>query len=95
MSKPRDVYTAKMKRQLDELNANIDKLEAKATEAKEEVRAAYKAELAKARHESKLAMAKFEQMKLAGEESWDKMVAEMEKIRDAFVHSFAYFKSQI
>jgi len=31
----------------------------------------------------------------AGEDSWDKMVAETEKVRDAFIHSFSYFKSQV
>ena len=51
--------------------------------------------MVKVRHESKLAMAKLDEMKVAGEESWDKMVAEMDKIRDAFIHSFHYFKSQI
>jgi len=95
MTTTRDAYTAKMKHQLDELNSRIDTLQAKAHEAREDMRAAYQTDLAKARHESKLAMAKFEEMKLAGEESWDKMVAEMEKIRDAFVHSFRYFKSQV
>ena len=94
MSK-RDEYTAKLKNQLDELNANMDALEAKAAEAKADVRDAYKAEMTKMRHQSKLAVSKYEELKDAGEESWDKMVAETEKIRDAFVHSFNYFKSQV
>ena len=38
---------------------------------------------------------KLDELKAAGEDSWDALVAEMEKIRDAFVHSFKYFKSQI
>ena len=50
---------------------------------------------AKLRQQSDLAVAKLEELKTAGEDSWEKMVAEMEKIRDAFVHSFSYFKSQI
>ena len=95
MSVKRDEFIAKMKSHLDELNLKIDALEARAHEAKEEARQAYRAELAKARHESKLAQSKFEEMKAAGEESWDRMVREMEKVRDAFVHSFRYFKSQL
>ena len=95
MSTTREDYTAKMKQQLDDLNITIDALEAKASEAKAEARELYRAELVKVRHESKLAMAKLDEMKVAGEESWDKMVAEMDKIRDAFIHSFHYFKSQI
>ena len=95
MSTTRDEYTTKMKLQLDELNRNIDTLEAKVNEAKEDVRQKYREELVKARRESKLAMDKFGELKTAGEESWDKMMAEMEKIRDAFVRSFQYFKSQV
>jgi len=34
----RDVYIAKMKLQLDELNANMSRLEANAAEAKEDAR---------------------------------------------------------
>ncbi len=91
----RDEYTAKLKMQLDELNGKMDTLELKAKEAKEDARDAYKAEMAKLRHQSKLAGDKLEEMKAATEDGWEKMVAEMEKVRDAFVHSFSYFKSQI
>jgi len=41
MSK-RDAYVAKMKHQLDELNAKMSDLEAKATVAKEDAREKYK-----------------------------------------------------
>ncbi len=34
-------------------------------------------------------------MQASTESAWDGMVAEMDKVRDAFVHSFSYFKSQI
>ena len=95
MSEQRDAYIAKMKLQLDELNAKMDELEAKAREAKEDARDKYKEEMSKLRHQSKLAVAKFEELKAAGDDRWDAMVAETEKIRDAFVHSFNYFKSQL
>jgi len=36
-----------------------------------------------------------EELTAAGEDRWDAMVTEMEKVRDAFVHSFSYFKSQV
>lgn len=94
MSK-RDEYTAKIKTQLDDLNKQMDELSAKATEAKADARETYNAEMAKLRHQSKLAVAKFEELKTAGEGTWDKMVAEMDNISDAFVHSFKYFKSQL
>lgn len=95
MSPKRDEYTAKMKLQLDELNTRIDAIEAKAHEIKEDARKMYHAEVVKLRQQSKLAMDKLGELKTSGEDSWVKMVAEMDKIRDAFIHSFKYFKSQI
>ncbi len=91
----KNVYIEKMKHQLDELNANIGKLEAKATEAREDARAKYKEEMGKLRHQSKLATAKFDSLVASSEDSWETMVDEMEKVRDAFTHSFHYFKSQV
>jgi hypothetical protein len=34
-------------------------------------------------------------LRAAGDDSWDRMVVEMDKVRDAFTHSFHYFKSQV
>ena len=42
----RDVYITKMKLQLDELNLQMGKLEARAQEAREDVHDKYKAEMA-------------------------------------------------
>lgn len=94
MSK-RDAYIAKMKLQLDELNTKMGNVEAKAREAKEDARDKYKEEMGKLRAQSQLAVVKLDELKAAGEDGWDKMVAEMEKVRDAFTHSFNYFKSQV
>jgi ribosome recycling factor len=94
MSK-RDDYTAKMKLQIDELNAKMDQLEAKAQQAKADAREKYLAEMSKLRHQSKLAITKLEEIKAASEDNWEKMVAEMEKVSDAFANSFNYFKSQL
>lgn len=91
----RDAYIEKMKLQLDELNAKIDKLEAKAKDAKADAREKYEEEMAKLRNQSRLAVAKLDELKAAGEDTWDKMVAEMDKVIDAFKHSFNYFKSQL
>lgn len=91
----REAYIEKMKLNLDKLNANMAELEAKAKEAKEEARAKYAEEMGKLQHQSKLAVAKLDEMKAAGMDTWEAMVAEMEKVRDAFVHSFSYFKSQL
>ena len=91
----KNVYIETMKTQLDELNTNMNKIEAKAKEAKAEARDVYLEEMRKLRHQSKLAVAKFDEVKLASEDSWEKMVTEMDKVRDAFTHSFHYFKSQV
>ncbi len=95
MTTQRDDYTAAMKRQLDLLNARIGTLEAKAQEATLELREAYHSELNAARHQSSLAMAKLAEIRTAGADSWDLMVAEMDKLRDAFKHSFKDFKSRL
>jgi len=91
----KSIYIEKMKAQLDELNASMNKLDAKTQEAKDDARAMYLEEMAKMRHQSKLAVAKLDDMKTASEETWEAMVTEMEKVRDAFTHSFHYFKSQV
>ncbi|MBL0087495.1 MAG: hypothetical protein IPP44_12655 [Ideonella sp.] len=90
-----DVYVAKMKTQLDELNAELKVLEAKAKEAKLEVKEKYDEQMDKVRAQSKLAGAKLDEMTAAAEGTWDKMVADMEKLRNAFTSSFHYFKSQV
>lgn len=91
----REAYIAKMKTQLDDLNTEVDKLEAKAKEARVDVREKYQAEMLKLHQQSKLALAKLEEIKAASIDSWENLVAEAEKMRDAFVHSFHYFKSQL
>jgi hypothetical protein len=91
----RDDYIARMKTQLDELNAKMTRVEAGAKEAREEARARYKEEMAKLRHQSTVAATKLDELKAAGEDTWDATTREMDKLRDAFVHSFSYFKSQL
>jgi predicted nucleic acid-binding Zn-ribbon protein len=91
----RDVYIAKMKLQLEELNTAIEGWEKKAHDANVEARHAYREELNKLHEQSKIASSKLDDLKASGADSWDKMVTEMEKVRDAFSHSFKYFKSQL
>ncbi len=95
MTTRRDEYTAKMKHELDALNARIDGLQFKAHEAREDAREAYQEKVKAARQQSALATAKLAEMREASTDSWDHMVGEMDKLRDAFKHSFNYFKSQI
>jgi len=91
----KNVYITKMKLQLDELNAQMNTLDAKAQEAREDMRDKYHQEMNKLHEQSKLAVAKLDELQATGESTWEAMVAEMEKVRDAFTHSFHYFKSQV
>jgi hypothetical protein len=91
----RDIYITKMKTQLDELNVKMGKLEASAKEAREDIRDKYKTEMAKLHAQSELAKTKLAHIQASSESAWDGMVTEMDKVRDAFVHSFSYFKSQV
>ena len=94
MSK-KNAYIEKMKLQLDELNAKMNKVDAMAKDAKEEAREKYQQEMTLLRKQSKIAIAKLDEIKSASEETWEAMTTEMEKVRDAFIHSFHYFKSQL
>jgi predicted nucleic acid-binding Zn-ribbon protein len=90
----RDQYVAKIKSQIDDMNAQLDKLAAKSKSAKKEMQAKYKQEMADLRAQSSKASAKLDELKNAGDDAWESMVAEMDKIGDAFKHSYNYFKSQ-
>lgn len=90
----RDDYTQKMKQELDTMRANLDVLEARAHEYKEDARHLYQESAEKLRHEFNLASTKFDELKAAGTETWDTMVAEMDRLHDVFGNSYRYFKSQ-
>jgi uncharacterized protein YukE len=94
MSK-KDEYVAKIKQQLDDLNTQIDKLEAKALEAKGDALKKYKEQMGNLRKQSQEVQDKLAEIKAATEDTWEGLVAETEKIWDAFKHSFEYFKSQL
>jgi prefoldin subunit 5 len=94
MSK-RDEYVAKMKQQLDDLNAQIGDLEAKAKAGQEGLQKEYDEQLAKLKQQSQVALQKLNELKGAGEEKWDELIAEGDKVYKAFVHSVNYFKSQV
>ena len=55
----------------------------------------YDDQLAKVREHSHAAKAKMDELVDAGEDKWEALVAEGEKVHKAFVHSVNYFKSQL
>ena len=91
----RDIYIEKMKRQLDELNTTMDEIEVKAKKAQSDIHEKYLLEMNHLREQSHIALDKLDGLKTTGDESWKNMVAETEKVRDAFIQSFHYFKSQL
>jgi len=86
-------YIEKMELQLGKLNSKMEELETKAQEAKEEARSNYKEEMTKLRHQAKLAIGKLEELKTAGDDSWETMVEEMEKMHEAYTQSTQSFFS--
>ena len=94
MSK-RDEYVAKMKQQLDEWNAEIGELEAKAQGIQGDAREEYEEQINNLREKSKAVQDKLEDIKGAGEDAWEGLVADAERVWDALKHSLNYFKSQL
>jgi nucleotide-binding universal stress UspA family protein len=95
MGKNRDEIVAVMKAKIDETSAMLDEFEKKAAEASGEAEVAYKEQLAKLREQSDAAKAKLQELADSGDEVWQNFLEDAEKLRDAFVHSFNYFKSQL
>jgi hypothetical protein len=94
MSK-RDEFVEAMKRQLDLTNAQIDELEAHLQSGQEKFGAKYDEQMAQLRASSRAVMKKIDEIRSAGDERWESLVAEGEKVQKALVHSFNYFKSQL
>lgn len=91
----RDEYVERMKQQLDDLNAQIDELEQKAEKSQADLKTKYCEQVAELRKLSAAARKKLDDLRAAGENRWDLLMAEAEKVQKAFVHSFNYFKSQL
>jgi prefoldin subunit 5 len=95
MTTQRDEFIEKMKKQLDDINKQMKDYEKEAEEAGEKAAAEYDAQVDKLREHGKQLQAKLDEMRLASEDSWDRMMEEARKIRDAFIHSLNYFRSQL
>lgn len=91
----RDEMIAKLKDQLDVLNAKLAELEGKAGEASGEARAEYEKHMQSLGEMAQPAKDKFAELRDAGEGQWDQLSAEADKYHKALVHSFNYFKSQV
>ena len=85
----------KMKAELDQFNVKMTELEASASVGKAAADAVFHTELEKLKAQSALARTKLEDLRNEGVKNWETMIAEMDKVRDALVHSAHYFKSQL
>lgn len=91
----RDELIEKMKQQLDALNQQIDRFEAKAREASGEAKEKYAARAEQLREMARPAQQKLGELVAAGEDRWQRLEDESNKVYKAFVHSYNYFKSQL
>lgn len=91
----RNEYIELMRQELDALDMQLHRLELSAVNLQDDARLRYNLEVDKVKIQSELAKEKFGNLLVSSEASWNNMVNETEKIRDAFVNSFHYFKSQI
>lgn len=66
----RDTYLKKLRARLDEWNADLDRLEAKAREAKQDVRSQYENEVEALRGRIDEAQSRFDEIQSAGEDTW-------------------------
>ena len=81
-------YIEKMEIKLNKLNEKMKEIGASTKEIKAEAQQKYKDEMGKLREQSKVTAAKLEELKTATTDSWEGMVSDMEKMHDAFTHSF-------
>jgi outer membrane murein-binding lipoprotein Lpp len=91
----RDEYIERMKKQLDDLNSQLDELETKSEATRSEYRAKYDKHAAEVRVQYASALAKLDEVKEASEDKWESLVQEGEKVQKALVHSFNYFKAEL
>jgi len=95
MTANRDEYIEKLKQQLDKWNSEIDDLEEKSEEIKGEAQKKYNTQITELRQQLQTIRNNLEAMQKSGKDKWERMKTQVEDVREAFVHSFNYFKSQI
>jgi septal ring factor EnvC (AmiA/AmiB activator) len=89
----RKEFISKLKHQLDELDARMDKVEQKSRELEGDARKTYEKNLELLRGERVKAAAKLDEVLNAGEEKWDDLKDEAEHAWKALNNSINYFKS--
>ena len=91
----RDEYLEKFKAKLDEWNADIDKLEAKARAAQAEMQTEYGEKLEALRRTRDEALKEYDRVQNAAVDAWDAMVQGSEKAWQAWTDAFENARSKL
>lgn len=89
----RDEFVQKLKDQIDDINSEVDELEAKARETSGEVEEELNKQRARLEEQRALFYARLEDLKQAGEDNWERVKNEAEHALKAVQNSLSYFKS--
>jgi predicted nucleic acid-binding Zn-ribbon protein len=84
----RDAYIKKLEAQLEQWDADIDKLQAKAKKAGTDAQLGFKKQLSELRAKRKEAMEKMDEMRQASEGAWHDMKSGMEQAWSRFHDAF-------
>jgi len=95
MSETRDAYVQKMKAKIDEWNADIDKLTAKADQAEADVKIRYHQQLEELRAKRQEMENKIADLQSAGESAWEEMKQGVESSWATWKASFSKAKTQL
>lgn len=84
----RDEFVAQMQAKLDEWNAEIDELEAKARKQKAQTTANYHAQLAQLKQKQEEAAGKLKEVQNASDDAWESLRTGAERIWDDMKQTF-------
>jgi len=90
----REEYVKKLQAKLEEWNADIDKLSARAGEVKSELRHEYAEQLEALKAKQAVARQKFEELQKCGESAWEDLKAGMELAWNAVSEAIDSAKSR-
>jgi chromosome segregation ATPase len=94
MNDKKDAYIKKLKAKLDEWNAEIDKIQAKANQAEAETKIVYEKQLADLQSKRNDVDQKISELQQAGESAWEDLKQGLENSWDILKASFTKAKTE-